>query len=145
MLLCCCPPTPPGADPPAGLYVEPPAWQTPGEAASARSSAAGSSAPGTGYLEGLHGASCPLLKWTVRFADKEKWKGKLALKESKQTFQMSYQTLNFKQGFDQYIGLPVLLADIGLWQKYRYRRTCSQLCTDIETFLTLKKMLGLVI
>lgn len=74
----CCPPTLPEADPPAGLYAGPPAWRSPGEAAAARSSAAGSSAPGTGYLEDLHGASCPHLQWTFRFAHKEKLKGEIS-------------------------------------------------------------------
>lgn len=57
----CCPPMFPGPGPPAERCAEPPAWQVPGEAASGPSSAAGSSDPGTSYLEVLNGATCPLL------------------------------------------------------------------------------------
>lgn len=58
---CCCPPSLAEADPPAGLYGEPPAWRVPEEGAVARSWAAACSAPGRGHLEGLHGANCLLL------------------------------------------------------------------------------------
>ncbi len=35
-------------------------------------------------------------------------------------------------GQNWYISLPILLADIGLWQRYWYQRTCSPISADIE-------------
>lgn len=69
----CRPPTSPGAGPPAGSGAGPPAWRAPGGAAAARSSAAGSSAPGRGCPVGRRGASCPPLAAAER--ERLKWKG----------------------------------------------------------------------
>lgn len=66
-------PTSPGAGPPAGSGAGPPAWRAPGGAAAARSSAAGSSAPGRGCPVGRRGASCPPLAAAER--ERLEWKG----------------------------------------------------------------------
>lgn len=67
----CCPPTSQGTDPQAGNCGGPPAWPSPAEEASAWSSAAGDSAPGTCFLEDQRAASCPHLKFT--FTEERIW------------------------------------------------------------------------
>ncbi len=49
-------------------------------------------------------------------------------------------------GPDWHIDLPVLLADIGLWQIYQYLHTSSVIRTNIKTvYYSGETMLGLVI
>lgn len=94
-----CPPMLPEADPPAGLSAGPPAWRTPGAAAAVRSSAAGSSAPGTGYQEDLRGASCPLLQRTDKICTQRTWERKCAFKRDDHAFKMICHVLNVKSSF----------------------------------------------